>query len=201
MTPFTVLTAKAAPLEAENLDTDQIIPARFLHRPRAQDHGEFLFRDLRDQPGFALNDAKWRAAQILVTNRNFGGGSSRESAVYALWDYGFRCLIGPGFGDIFYQNCLKNGLLPVRVTETQALALRRHLFELADPAAITVDLPGQSVKTEGLPAMGFTIDPFAKTCLVKGLDEISLTMESSGEIAAYEAGRLLVEPWLRPGAG
>jgi len=196
MTPFTVLTAKAAPLEAENLDTDQIIPARFLHRPRAQDHGEFLFRDLRADPGFALNLPRWAGAQILVTNRNFGGGSSRESAVYALWDYGIRCLIGPGFGDIFAQNCLKNGLLPVQVREAQAMALRRHLTDLADPPPITVDLPGQAVKIDGLPAFGFTIDPFAKMCLVKGLDEISLTLESRAEIADFETARRRAEPWM-----
>ncbi len=198
MTPFTTLTAKAMPLEPENLDTDQIIPARFLHRPRAENHGEFLFRNLRDQPDFALNQPRWAGSQILVTNRNFGGGSSRESAVYALWDYGFRCLIGPGFGDIFFQNCLKNGLLPIRVSEPQALALRRHLTELADPPPIRVDLPGQAVKMDGLPAMGFTIDPFAKMCLVKGLDEISLTLESAGDIAAFAKAREAAEPWVIP---
>jgi len=199
MTPFTRLTAKAMPLESENLDTDQIIPARFLHRPRAQDHGEFLFRDLREKPDFALNDPRWAGAKILVTNRNFGGGSSRESAVYALWDFGFRCVIGPGFGDIFFQNCLKNGLLPVRVTEPQALALRRQLSEPPVSPPMIVDLPGQSVKLEGLPPFPFSIDPFAKMCLVKGLDEISLTLESAGEITAFEATRLEAEPWTTPG--
>lgn len=197
MTPFTILTARAAPLEQENLDTDQIIPARFLHRPRAEDHGAFLFKDLRADPAFALSMPRWAGAQILVTNRNFGGGSSRESAVYALWDFGIRCLIGPGFGDIFAQNCLKNGLLPVRVSEAQALALRRHLADSPVPLPITVDLPGQAVKIEGLPAFGFTIDPFAKMCLVKGLDEISLTLESRPEIAAFEAARLEAEPWVK----
>jgi 3-isopropylmalate/(R)-2-methylmalate dehydratase small subunit len=197
MTPFTILTAIAAPLEQENLDTDQIIPARFLHRPRAEDHGAFLFKDLRADPTFVLSLPRWAGAQILVTNRNFGGGSSRESAVYALWDFGIRCLIGPGFGDIFAQNCLKNGLLPVRVSEAQALALRRHLTDSPAPLPITVDLPGQAVKIEGLPAFGFTIDPFAKMCLVKGLDEISLTLESRPEIAAFEVARLKAEPWMK----
>ena len=197
MTPFTILTAMAAPLEQENLDTDQIIPARFLHRPRAENHGDFLFKDLRADPTFALSLPRWAGARILVTNRNFGGGSSRESAVYALWDFGIRCLIGPGFGDIFAQNCLKNGLLPVRVSEVQALALRRHLTDSPAPFPITVDLPGQAVKIEGLPAFGFTIDPFAKMCLVKGLDEISLTLESRPEIAAFEAARLKAEPWMK----
>jgi 3-isopropylmalate/(R)-2-methylmalate dehydratase small subunit len=197
MTPFTILTAIAAPLEQENLDTDQIIPARFLHRPRAEDHGAFLFKDLRADPTFVLSLPRWAGAQILVTNRNFGGGSSRESAVYALWDFGIRCLIGPGFGDIFAQNCLKNGLLPVRVSEAQALALRRHLTDSPASLPITVDLPGQAVKIEGLPAFGFTIDPFAKMCLVKGLDEISLTLESRPEIAAFEAARLKAEPWMK----
>jgi 3-isopropylmalate/(R)-2-methylmalate dehydratase small subunit len=197
MTPFTILTAIAAPLEQENLDTDQIIPARFLHRPRAEDHGAFLFKDLGADPTFVLSLPRWAGAQILVTNRNFGGGSSRESAVYALWDFGIRCLIGPGFGDIFAQNCLKNGLLPVRVSEAQALALRRHLTDSPASLPITVDLPGQAVKIEGLPAFGFTIDPFAKMCLVKGLDEISLTLESRPEIAAFEAARLKAEPWMK----
>ena len=197
MTPFTILTAMAAPLEQENLDTDQIIPARFLHRPRAENHGDFLFKDLRADPTFALSLPRWAGARILVTNRNFGGGSSRESAVYALWDFGIRCLIGPGFGDIFAQNCLKNGLLPVRVSEVQALALRRHLTDSPAPFPITVDLLGQAVKIEGLPAFGFTIDPFAKMCLVKGLDEISLTLESRPEIAAFEAARLKAEPWMK----
>ena len=192
---FTLVSCVVLLLE-DDVDTDQIIPARFLHRPRAQNHGEFLFRDLREQPDFALNQPRWAGAQILVTNRNLGGGSSRESAVYALWDYGFRCLIGPGFGDIFQQNCLKNGLLPIRVSESQALALRRHLTETPDPPPIVVDLPGQAVKIPGLPAMGFTIDPFAKMCLIKGLDEISLTLESAAEIAAFATAREAAEPWI-----
>jgi 3-isopropylmalate/(R)-2-methylmalate dehydratase small subunit len=134
MQPFTHLTAMAVPLPYANIDTDQLIPARFMSRPRAQGYGEFLLYDRRREPGFPLDDPAYAGAAIVVARRNFGGGSSREAAVYALVDAGIRCVIAPSFGDIFAANAANNGLLTARVSENVAEAL------LASPGAISVDL-------------------------------------------------------------
>ena len=150
MEKFTRITATACPLPAENIDTDQILPARYLKLPRKGEHGKVLFQDLRfdaagnERPDFALNRSPWREAKIIVGGRNFGGGSSREAAVYALFDYGIRCVIAPSFGDIFSQNATKNGLLTAVVTEAEGRALTAALTR--EPAlAVTVDLEAQSI--------------------------------------------------------
>src|SRR5664279_586332 len=150
MEKFTSITAVACPLPAENIDTDQILPARYLKLPRKGEHGKVLFQDLRfdaqghERPDFALNKSPWREAKIIVGGRNFGGGSSREAAVYALYDYGIRCVIAPSFGDIFSQNATKNGLLTAVTSEVETGALLTALMRAPAPA-VTVDLESQSI--------------------------------------------------------
>ena len=192
MEAFRHLDAVAVPLPRPNIDTDQIIPARFLSRPRETDHGQFLFHDARRLPGsteedpdFPLNRPEWRAARIIVGGRNFACGSSRESAVWALFDAGFRCAIAPSFGDIFRNNGLKNGLLPVALPEPAVAGLVAQL-EAAPGARVRVDLPAQTVTFPDGQVHGFEIEPFAKHCLLEGLDELALTLTYEEEIAAFE---------------
>ncbi len=192
MEAFTQLTAVAVPLPQPNIDTDQIIPARFLGRLRAVDHGAFLFHDARRLPGsdeqnpdFALNREGYQGARIIVAGRNFACGSSRESAVWALFDAGFRCAIAPSFGDIFRNNGMKNGLLPV-VLPAEAVAALIAQLEAAPGSKVSVDLAAQSVTFPDGTVHGFEIDPFAKHCLLEGLDEIGLTLSLEDEIAAFE---------------
>jgi 3-isopropylmalate/(R)-2-methylmalate dehydratase small subunit len=203
MEPFTKLTAVAAPYDAVNADTDQIVPARFLKYARAPDgYGNYLFHDLRfdeaggERPDFVLNQPAYRDAGILVTNTNFGCGSSREGAVYALADHGIRAVIGPSFGDIFYNNSLKNGLLPVVLGDEEAAALRAYLA--AHPGAeLTVDLEAQAVTAPDGTIHAFDLDPFWRDALLKGLDELGMTLELVPEIEAFEAGYYTDNPWLR----
>lgn len=192
MEAFRTLDAVAVPVPRPNIDTDQIIPARFLSQPREVDHGQFLFHDARRMPGsaeenpdFPLNRPEWRPARIIVGGRNFACGSSRESAVWALFDAGFRCAIAPSFGDIFHNNGLKNGLLPVRLP-AEAVAELTAQLEAAPGARVQVDLPAQTVTFPDGTVHGFEIDPFAKHCLLEGLDELGLTMSYEEEIAAFE---------------
>lgn len=192
MEAFRHLDAVAVPLPRPNVDTDQIIPARFLSQPREVDHGQFLFHDARRLSGsteerteFPLNRPEWRAARIIVGGRNFACGSSRESAVWALFDAGFRCAIAPSFGDIFNNNGLKNGLLPVRLPEAAVADLVAQL-EAAPGARVRVDLPTQTVTFPDGQVHGFEVDPFAKHCLLEGLDELGLTLSHEEEIAAFE---------------
>lgn len=192
MEPFIHLEAVAVPLARPNIDTDQIIPGRFLSRPREVDHGQFLFHDARRLPGtddqnpeFPLNQAAFRNARIVVGGRNFACGSSRESAVWALHDGGFRCAIAPSFGDIFQNNSFKNGLLPV-VLPTEAVAGLMAQLEAAPGARVTVDLPSQTVTFPDGTTHGFEVDPFAKHCLLEGVDELGLTMSFEEDIAAFE---------------
>ena len=192
MEPFVHLDAVAVPLPRPNIDTDQIIPGRFLSRPREIDHAQFLFHDARrlagsneQNPDFALNRAEWQAARVVVAGRNFACGSSRESAVWALHDGGFRCAIAPSFGDIFQNNSFKNGLLPVALP-AEAVADLIDQLEASPGATVAVDLPSQTVTFPDGATHGFEVDPFAKHCLLNGVDEIGLTLSHEDEIAAFE---------------
>ena len=187
---FTRLKAIAAPYEPVNVDTDQILPARFLKYPRQDGYGKFLFHDLREAADFVLNKKPYDEAKILVANRNFGCGSSREGAAYALLDCGFRSVIAPSFGDIFFNNCLKNGIVPVRLDEGICSSLRDSLKE--NPRKeLTVDLESQLVDGK----YPFSIDPFYREMLLKGVDEIGLTLSLAAEIDAFEKAYAEAAPW------
>jgi 3-isopropylmalate/(R)-2-methylmalate dehydratase small subunit len=194
MRAFTKLTGVAAPLPMANVDTDKIIPARFLKTIKRTGLGVHLFDTLRydaegrERPDFVLNKEPWRKAEILIAHENFGCGSSREHAPWALYDYGFRAIIAPSFADIFYNNCCKNGLLPVTlpdeaVTELLAKAQAQPGYQL------TVDLQAQLVTDDAGFRAPFTVDPFRRDCMLRGLDDIGLTLEHEPAIAAYEARR------------
>ena len=207
MQAFTQLRALAAPREGRNVDTDQIIPARFLKKNRDAFYKNYLFHDLRfDERGeprteFILNRPLFSGAQILVADENFGCGSSREGAVYCLADYGIRAILAPSFGDIFFNNCLKNGLLPVRLEAKFLDAVRQALLnaiETNDSAReITIDLAGCTVRAPGLSSPHtFTMDPFWHECLLKGVDELALTLSYANEIANFEQQHRNAHPWL-----
>lgn len=185
MKPFTILEGVAAPLDKSKVDTDQILPARFLRRPRKEGYAQFLFRDWRDDAAFVLNQAAFREAKILVADRNFGGGSSREQAPWGLTDYGIRCVIAVDFGDIFYFNSLKSGLLPVALSREACSKLRGQLH--AQPGAtMRVDLPAQTVSGPDGAVYPFAIDAFRKKCLLQGLDDIGLTLQNEAAMQAFE---------------
>jgi 3-isopropylmalate/(R)-2-methylmalate dehydratase small subunit len=201
MEPFTILTAVAAPYDRNNVDTDQIIPARFLLKRRTDpEYPTYLFRDLRfnadmtEKPDFVLNQAAYRDAKIVVGNENFGGGSSREAAAIALQTYGIRCVIAVNFGDIFYGNCIKNGIVPIRLPVETCASLRRQLQERAG-ATLTVDLPQQVVIDPAGARHAFDIDSFNKTCLVEGLSQIDLTLRYEDRIEAFERRYREVVTW------
>ena len=187
MEPFELLESTVVPMPESNIDTDQIIPARFLQKPRREGCGPWLFHDLRyspageENPAFVLNQPRYRAARILVAGDNFGCGSSRENAVWALYDYGFRAIIAPGFADIFFNNCLKNGLLPVRLRRNAV----DRLLAADSQRVVKVDLNAQTVSF-GDEQVGFEIDPFAKHCLLNGVDELGYTLTRMDEIAEFE---------------
>jgi 3-isopropylmalate/(R)-2-methylmalate dehydratase small subunit len=192
MHPFTTLNATAAPLRAENVDTDQIIPARYLTAVTKAGMGAGLFaawRYLPDgspNPDFILNRPEYADAQILISGKNFGSGSSREHAVWALTDYGFRAVIAPSFADIFHNNALKNGLLPITLPE----ATVNMLMDLAeeDPAThILIDLPAQTVTLPDGQQLSFDIDAYRKQCLIQGLDDLGYLLANMDAIEAYEA--------------
>jgi 3-isopropylmalate/(R)-2-methylmalate dehydratase small subunit len=199
--PFTELGAVAAPLDLANVDTDRIIPARFLRKPPSVGYERFLFHDLRfradgsENPEFVLNHPAYRQARILVAAENFGCGSSREGAVWALAGHGIRAVIAPSFGDIFFENCGKNGLLAI-VLPGEAVAGLRRLLREQPGAWLRVDLPAQTVRAPDGTAHPFEIDPFRKQCLLEGLDEIGLTLAREAEIAEFEARRVAELPWL-----
>ncbi|MBP2300711.1 3-isopropylmalate dehydratase small subunit [Azospirillum picis] len=198
MDAFVTLTAPAVPLDIANIDTDQLLPARFLKKPRSAGYGNFLFRDER-KPGFPLDDPAYAGARVLVTDRNFGCGSSREGAVYALVDGGFRCVVAPSFGDIFAANAAKNGLLTVTLPEETVAALRRQLQE-APGAAVTVDLPAQTLTGPDGRPLSFAIDPFKKECLIAGLDDVALTLRHQDAIDAFDRADAGARPWVVPAA-
>ena len=211
MQPFRVLTGLVAPLDRANVDTDAIIPKQFLKSVNRSGFGPNLFdawryldpgepgTDVsrrRPNPDFALNEPRYQGAQILLARRNFGCGSSREHAPWALGDYGFRAIIAPSFADIFFNNCFKNGLLPIVLPEADV----ERLFH--DVAAfpgfkLTVDLERQTVATtDGATVFSFNVDAFRKHCLLNGLDDIALTLTHADEIRAFEAKRKAEQPWL-----
>jgi len=193
---FTRFTAVAAPYDPVNVDTDQIIPARFLKYPRSQGYGQFLFHDVREEPGFILREPPFDKAKILVANANFGCGSSREGAPYAFHDAGFRSIIAPSFGDIFYSNCLKNGIVPVRLDDKACLSIRDALK--AKPGSeITVDLQALTVTAAGS-QFAFAIDPFFREMLLEGVDELGLTLSMLPQIEAFEKSTAASTPWLTP---
>lgn len=189
MTPFTVLTARAAVLDRPNIDTDQIIPARFLRKPRSAGYGNFLFHDLD-----AAREAVMGAG-VLFAGANFGCGSSREGAVYALMDAGVRCVVAPSFGDIFSGNAAKNGLLTVVAADDQAAGLR-HL--VAAGGTVTVDLPRQRITGEAGVNLAFDIDPSRKQALVEGLDDIATTLSYGQALEAWTARDAAARPWVIP---
>ena len=202
MEKFVQLTATACPLPQPNLNTDQILPARYLKWPRAKGLGTVLFADLRADPDgkeraeFPLNQPAWRDAKIVVAGRNFGSGSSREAAVYALFDYGIRCVIASSFGDIFAQNAVKNGLLTAIVSEHDATELATAVA--ADPGReITVDLERQTIRC-GNQFYNFTIDPVSRNQLLNGWDDVDLTESYRTKISAYRGSDRLHRPWATP---
>jgi 3-isopropylmalate/(R)-2-methylmalate dehydratase small subunit len=211
MQPFRTLTGLVAPLDRANVDTDAIIPKQFLKSIARSGFGPNLFdawRYLdRGEPGadagkralnpdFVLNQPRYQAAQILLTRRNFGCGSSREHAPWALADYGFRALIAPSYADIFFNNCYKNGLLPIVLSEAEVDRLF-HDAAVFPGFRLTVDLERQTVATvDGAAVFAFEVEPFRKHCLLNGLDEIGLTLQHADEIRTFEAKHLAEQPWL-----
>ncbi len=193
MEPFVTHTGLAAVLNRVNVDTDQIIPKQFLKRIERTGFGPFLFFDWRllpdgsPNPDFELNAPRYQGASVLVAGDNFGCGSSREHAPWALGDYGFKVIIAPSFADIFFNNCFQNGILVVRLPQAAADDLMARI-EAAPGAQVTVDLPGQTVQGPGGFSARFEIDPFRKHCLVNGLDDIGLILQHADKIAAFEAG-------------
>ncbi|MET0309524.1 MAG: 3-isopropylmalate dehydratase small subunit [Sphingomonas sp.] len=185
MEKFDTLAAVALPIDRPNCDTDQIVPARFLQKPRSADFGAFLFRDLRADPDFALNRPAFADARILVARRNFGCGSSREHAVWALWDHGFRAVIAPSLGDIFAANATRNGLLTIVLPEPAIDAIFAEIAARQE-SIIRIDLPAQTVTWGEAPAERFDIDPYAKHCLTSGLDELGYTLECMDAIQRFE---------------
>ena len=204
MEPFGRLTAVAAPLDLPNIDTDRIIPARFLRKPKgAPGYATFLFHDVRfnadgsERPEFVLNRAPYRGAKILVVAENFGCGSSREMAVWVLEAYGIRSVIAPSLGDIFHQNCYKNGLLPVILRADVVAALRRQLHEKPG-ATLTVDLDAQTVTAPDGARHRFDVDPFRKEMLRTGRDELGLTLDFDPRIREFEARHAREMGWIVP---
>lgn len=202
MKAFIQETSTVVAIPGVNCDTDQIIPGRFLKADRAQGYGQFLFHDIRRDeqgeidPKFPLNRPGADAATILLVEDNFGCGSSREGAVYALVDHGIRAIIGPSFGDIFFNNALKNGLVPVRLATDYCEALADYLARVPD-AQVTVDLEAGELTLPG--NLGFhpiAIDPFARDCILRGLDEIEMTFTYMEQITAFETNRMASHPWL-----
>jgi len=192
--PFTRITGVVAPLDRANVDTDQIIPKQFLKRVERTGFGEFLFYDWRYHedgsvcPGFELNGPDYKGATVLLAGKNFGSGSSREHAPWALLDYGFRAIIAPSFADIFYNNCFKNGILPVVLPEPIVGALMAKAK--AQPGwKLTVDLQEQRVSDDQGFSTQFEVDGFRRHCLLNGLDDIGLTLQHADEITAYETQR------------
>lgn len=201
MQTFVRLSGIAAPLPMINVDTDMIIPKQFLKTIKRSGLGKGLFHELRfDAAGheirdFVLNREPYRHAVILVAGDNFGCGSSREHAPWALLDFGIRCLIAPSFADIFYNNCFKNGMLPITLPHADVNAL---MAAAAAGVIFTVDLPAQTISLADGRSFAFAIDPFRKTCLIEGLDEIGLTLQKAPAIDAFEARQRQDCPWLYP---
>jgi 3-isopropylmalate/(R)-2-methylmalate dehydratase small subunit len=201
MQKFTTLTGVAAPFALINVDTDMIIPKQFLKTIKRTGLGKSLFHELRydengnEKPDFVLNRPAYRRAQILVAGENFGCGSSREHAPWALLDFGIRCVIAPSFADIFYNNCFKNGILPI-VVSAENLKKLMDDAERGANATLTIDLPLQEIRGPDGGIIRFDIEPFRKHCLINGLDDIGLTMEKAADIETYEKRQSESRPWL-----
>ena len=201
MQKFTKLTGVAAPMDAINVDTDQIIPKLHLRTIKRTGLGKVLFDELRfnpdgtEKPGFVLNRAPYRDAEILVAGDNFGCGSSREHAPWALLDFGIRCVISTSFADIFYNNCFKNGILPITVSADDLQALMADASDRENPV-LTVDLHAREITRPNGAVMGFEIDEFRRECLLDGLDDIGLTMQKVEMIDAFEKAQRERQPWL-----
>ncbi len=202
MDKFTRLTAPACPLDFANLNTDQLLPARYLKWPRSAGIGKVLLQDLRfdpdgrERPDFPLNRPAWRGAKIVVGGRNFGCGSSRESAVYALYDYGIRCVIAPSYGDIFSGNAVQNGLLTAIVTDGEAAEIMAQLVATPE-LPVTVDLEQQTILC-GNRSYAFSIDPVRRMRLLNGWDDIALTEAFRDKISAFKADDRVRRPWALP---
>ena len=200
MQPFRKHVGKVAPLYRANTDTDQIIPKQFLKRVERTGFGEFLFNDWRrsadgiPDPSFVLNQPQYSGASILVAGKNFGCGSSREHAVWALADFGFRALVAPSFADIFASNCVKNGVLTVVLSEQEVSEIAPRAAEIPD-YGLTVSLEACTVKDDSGFATSFQIDQFTRHCLLDGLDDIGLTLQREAEIASYEATHPVPSAW------
>ncbi len=201
MEKFTKLTGVAAPLPMVNVDTDKIIPKQFLKTIKRTGLAKGLFYEMRfdeagkPKPGFVLDQPAYKAAGILVAGANFGCGSSREHAPWALLDFGIRCVIAPSFADIFFNNCFKNGILPIALPQEQVDLLMDDAERGAN-AVVTVDLEAQTITGPDGGGIRFDIDPFRKHCLLNGLDDIGLTLAKTASIDAFEAGQRTSEPWL-----
>lgn len=201
MEKFTTLTGIAAPLPMINIDTDKIIPKQFLKTIARSGLAKGLFDEMRNHPDgtpnpdFVLNQSAWSKAQILVTGENFGCGSSREHAPWALLDFGIRCILAPSFADIFYNNCFKNGILPI-VLDPATIDLLMEDAKKGANAVMTVDLDTQTISRPDGETVHFSIDPFRKHCLMNGLDDIGLTLTEAPAIDHYEATRRTQQPWL-----
>ena len=201
MQKFDQLTGVAAPLDILNIDTDMIIPKQFLKTIKRSGLGKNLFDEMRyDRNGgevaeFVLNQAPYRQAEILVAGDNFGCGSSREHAPWALLDFGIRCVISTSFADIFYNNCFKNGILPIVVSPDEREALLSDAADTENPE-LSIDLLAQTIRRPNGVMISFEVDAFRKKCLLEGLDDIGLTMEKSRSIDEFEANRTQQQPWL-----
>ena len=201
MTPFTTLTGVAAPLPMTNVDTDMIIPKQYLKTIQRTGLGKGLFDEMRfaddgsEKPDFVLNRPAHRGAEILVAGENFGCGSSREHAPWALLDFGIRCVIAPSFADIFFNNCFKNGILPIALPQEQVDAIMRDA-DRGSNARVTVDLEAQAVTLSDGTVIPFEVDPHRRRCLLEGLDDIGLTMEQAPAIEAFETRAAQSRPWV-----
>ncbi|EHI48308.1 3-isopropylmalate dehydratase, small subunit [SAR116 cluster alpha proteobacterium HIMB100] len=201
MQKFEKLSGVAAPLNILNIDTDMIIPKQFLKTIKRSGLGVNLFSEMRytddggENADFVLNRPAYRSAEILVAGDNFGCGSSREHAPWALLDFGIRCVISTSFADIFYNNCFKNGILPIKVSADERDALLADASDTENPE-LTIDLVNQTISRPNGVAISFEIDPFRKQCLLDGLDDIGLTMEKEASISTFEDGRKADMPWL-----
>ena len=206
MQKFNVLTGVAAPLPIVNVDTDMIIPKQHLKTIKRTGLGKALFDEMRyeadgtEKPDFVLNQPAYRKAQILVAGANFGCGSSREHAPWALLDFGIRCIIAPSFADIFHNNCFKNGILPVALPQETVDKLMEDARKGAN-AQLTIDLEKQEIVRPDGETIRFQIDGFRRHCLLNGLDDIGLTMQKGGDIAGYEARQSAAQPWLSMAPG
>jgi len=198
--PFRTHKGRVAPLDRANVDTDQIIPKQFLKRIEKTGFGEFLFNDWRrkadgtPEASFVLNQPRYAGATILLAGKNFGCGSSREHAVWALADYGFRAVIAPSFADIFANNCVKNGVLAGVLNEEQTAEMMRRAESISG-YELTVDLENRQMRDEHGFAAGFQIDDFTRQCLLEGLDDIGLTLQHASEISKYEATHSIPAAW------